>query len=77
MERDEEERAEFIDTINALPDETYADESGFEEDYSRTYGYSKRGERVYGDVHGTRFGRLLGLSMITMNSPQVSRSRDT
>ena len=35
----------------------YADESGFEEDYSRTHGYSPRGERVYGDVYGTHFGR--------------------
>ena len=43
-----------------LPDEVevfYADESGFEEDYSRTYGYSLKGKRVYGEVHGTRFGR--------------------
>jgi len=35
----------------------YADESGFEKDYSRTHGYSPRGERVYGEVYGTHFGR--------------------
>jgi len=35
----------------------YADESGFEEHYSRTYGYSLRGERVYGKVSGTRYAR--------------------
>jgi len=36
---------------------TYADESGFEQDYSRTHGYAPKGCRVYGEVHGTRFGR--------------------
>jgi len=43
-----------------LPDDAelyYADESGFEESYSRTYGYSQRGERVYGEVLGTHYGR--------------------
>jgi len=35
----------------------YADESGFEAYYSRTYGYSPKGERVYGEMYGTRFGR--------------------
>ena len=35
----------------------YADEAGFEEYYSRTYGYALRGERVYGEVPGTRYGR--------------------
>ena len=46
--------------INHLPEDTeifYADESGFEEHYSRTYGYALRGKRVYGDVPGTHFGR--------------------
>ena len=60
IERDEQERAEFIETIKNLPDDAeifYADESGFEEDYSRTYGYSSKGERVYGEVYGTHFGR--------------------
>jgi transposase len=43
-----------------LPDATeiyFADESGFEEYYSRTYGYASRGERVCGAVPGTRFSR--------------------
>ena len=35
----------------------YADESGFEEDYSRTYGYSLKGQKVYGEVYGTKHGR--------------------
>ena len=35
----------------------YADESGFEEHYSRTHGYAPRGERVYGEIPGTHFGR--------------------
>jgi transposase len=60
IERDEHERAEFIEKINNLFEDTeifYADESGFEEDYSRTHGYSLKGKRVYGEEHGTRFGR--------------------
>ena len=60
IERYEQERGEFIETINNLPDDAeifYADESGFEEDYSRTCGYSPKGKRVYGEVYGTRFGR--------------------
>ena len=58
--RNEEERARFIEIIETLPDDIeleYVDESGFEEEYSRTYGYSIRGERVYGEVYGTRYGR--------------------
>jgi len=46
--------------VDKLPDDIeifYADESGFEEHYSRTHGYAPRGERVYGDVPGTHFGR--------------------
>ena len=30
-------------------------QSGFEEHYSRIYGYASKGERVFGDVHGTHF----------------------
>jgi transposase len=50
----------FIETIAGSPDDAeifYADESGFEEYYSRTYGYALRGERVYGEVPGTHFAR--------------------
>ena len=59
-ERDEKQRVEFVETLSNLPDDAeilYADESGFEEYYSRTYGYVPRGKRVYGDVPGTHFGR--------------------
>jgi len=35
----------------------YADESGFEQSYSRNYGYSPKGKRVHGDVFGKRFAR--------------------
>jgi hypothetical protein len=71
IERDEQERAEFIETISSLPDDTeifYADESGFEEHYSRTHGYSPKGERVYGEVHGTRFGRTSIVGAINANN---------
>ena len=35
----------------------YADESGFDEYYSREYGYAPRGEKVPGKVSGKHFAR--------------------
>lgn len=35
----------------------YADESGFDEYYSREYGYAPRGEKVTGKVSGRHFAR--------------------
>lgn len=35
----------------------YADESGFDEYYSREYGYAPRGEKVIGKVSGRHFAR--------------------
>jgi hypothetical protein len=35
----------------------YADESGFDEYYSREHGYAPRGEKVIGTVSGGHFGR--------------------
>ena len=49
-ERDEEERVNFTEEINKLPNDIeifYIDESGFEEYYTRLYGYSKKGQRVH------------------------------
>jgi len=46
--------------LNKLPKGAeiyYADESGFEQDYSRAYGYAPSGKRVHGEVYGTHFGR--------------------
>jgi hypothetical protein len=50
--------------LNRLPEDGeifyadfYADESGFEEHYSRGYGRSESGKSVYGEVPGTRRGR--------------------
>jgi transposase len=43
-----------------LPEDTefyYVDESGFDEYYSRDYGYALRGEKVIGKVCGRRFER--------------------
>jgi len=57
--------------LNSLPKDTelfYADESGFEEYYSRTYGYAPRGERVYGQDPGTRFGRTSVVGAINQNN---------
>ena len=35
----------------------YVDETGFDEYYSRTYGYSKRGQRIIGKVYGRKMHR--------------------
>ena len=59
-ERDEQKREEFIEEIKALPDDIelfYADESGFDEYYSREYGYAPRGEKVIGKISGKHFAR--------------------
>jgi len=39
----------------------YADETGFEEHYSRTCGYSQRSKRVHGAVPGTRRHRRVSI----------------
>jgi len=46
----------------------YVDESGFEEDYSRTHGYSPKGERVHGEVFGRHFGRTSVVGAIDENN---------
>ena len=61
--------------MNQLPDDVelfYADESGFEEHYSRNYGYSASGERVYGDVPGTHFGRTSVVGAVNKNNEFVA-----
>ena len=35
----------------------YVDESGFDEYYSREYGYAPRGEKVIGEISGKHFAR--------------------
>ena len=50
----------------------YADESGFDEHYSRTYGYSPKGERVYGEVHGTHFGRTSVVGAINQENEFIA-----
>ena len=59
-ERDEQKREEFIAEIEALPKDSeiyYIDESGFDEYYSREYGYAPRGKKVIGVVSGRHFAR--------------------
>jgi transposase len=46
----------------------YIDECGFEEDYSRSYGYSFKGERVFGEVYGKRFGRTSVVGAVNKNN---------
>jgi len=60
IERDEQKCQEFIAELEALPEDTeiyYADESGFDQYYSREYGYAPRGEKVIGEVSGRHFAR--------------------
>jgi len=59
-ERNEQKREEFLAEVAALPDDAelyYGDESGFDECYSREYGYAPRGESVIGVVSGKHFAR--------------------
>ena len=70
IERDEREREKFIEELNALPEDAqiyYADESGFDEYYSRDYGYAPRNERVYGEISGTHFARTSVIAAILCN----------
>jgi len=46
----------------------YADESGFEEHYSRTHGYSQSGEPVYAEVAGTRHSRISVVGAVDRNN---------
>ncbi len=74
-ERDEQERAKFIEDLNNLPEDAevfYSDESGFDEYYSRTYGYALRGKRVYGDVSGMRFDRTSVVGAINKNNEFIA-----
>jgi transposase len=61
--------------LNNLPDGAevfYADEAGFEEYYSRVYGYAPRGKRVYGDVPGKHFGRTSVVGAINQGNEFVA-----
>lgn len=54
-----------------MPDDAqifYADEAGFEEHYSRSYGYAPSGERVYGKVPGSHFGRTSVIGAINQRN---------
>ena len=69
------EREGFNEYIENLPDDVeifYADESGFEEDYSHTYGYAPRGERVFGEVYGTHFGRTSIVSALDADNKLIA-----
>jgi transposase len=59
-ERDESERAEFVEILMNLPEDAelfYADESGFEEEYSKEYGHAPADEEVHGSVSGVPHDR--------------------
>ena len=60
MERNEEERAEFLAQLEEIPEDkrVYIDESGKNTGLDRTHGYAPRGEKVYGKTHGRKPERL-------------------
>jgi len=67
-ERDEQKRAEFIEKIEALPEDSelyFVDESGFDEYYAREYGYAPRGEKVVGVVRGRHYARTSVVAAIS------------
>lgn len=75
IERDEQEREEFRETLNKLPNHIeifYADESGFNEYYFRTHGYAHRSRRVSIKVRGKRAGRTSVVGAINANNELVA-----
>jgi transposase len=60
MERDPEKRIAYLRKLRSIivqrgsRDIVYVDESGFEPDVCRRYGWSPRGQKVYGDHSGHR-----------------------
>ena len=59
-ERDPEKRIAYLRTLRVIIGErssdniVYVDESGFEPDVCRRYGWASRGQKVYGDHSGNR-----------------------
>ncbi len=60
MERNEEKRQEFLQTISKLKPEqiVYVDESGMDSRDNYPYGYNRCGERFYALKSGSRKGRV-------------------
>ena len=60
MERDEVERAAFLEELAAIPEEKriYIDESGNHTNLDREYGYAPRGELVEGKTSGKKAAKL-------------------
>ena len=60
MERDEVERAAFVEEIASIPAEKriYIDESGKHRNLDREYGYAQRGEKVEGKTQGKKAEKL-------------------
>lgn len=59
MEKDEAQRADFIETVDSYPlyKLYYVDECGIDSFLYREYGYAPRGEPVYGKISGKKFKR--------------------
>ncbi len=58
-ERDEKRRSLFLEKIRQHPVEAlvFVDESGIDSYLHSPYGWSKRGEKVFGEISGKRFAR--------------------
>jgi transposase len=56
-ERDDAERAQFIEELSEIPEETdviYVDEAGVQQEMSPTHGRAKRGVKLYQETTGKR-----------------------
>ena len=60
IERDEEERAEYLKELEEIPKELriYIDETGKNTGLDRTHGYAPKGEKVEGKTHGKKQDKL-------------------
>lgn len=60
MERDEVERREFLEQLEAIPaaDRVYLDEAGVDDTHCYAWGWSEKGTRCYGEKLGHRTTRI-------------------
>ena len=60
MEKSDEKRAEFIETVDSYPQYKlfYVDECGIDKYLYREYGYAPKGVPVHGKISGKRFKRI-------------------
>ena len=72
-EMKKEGKKEFVDKISQLPQHSiyYLDESGFDTDMQRLYGYGKIGERVLFKKSGNRNGKRVSIAGVRNHKHQL------